>query len=52
MSKSTWFNDTHADKLHFTQFITTVAASDLFHMFTQSIKFYMIYYHVLKSADL
>ena len=28
-----------------------LAASDLFHMFTQSIKFYTFYYHVLKSTD-
>ena len=28
-----------------------VAASDHFHMFTQSIEFYRFYYHVLKSTD-
>ena len=35
----------------FTQFSTRngrLAASDLFHMFTQSIKFYTFHYHVLK----
>ena len=30
----------------FTQFITRMTASDLFHMFTQSIKFCTFYYHV------
>ena len=34
------FNDTQREKLCFAQFITRMAASDLFHMFTQSIKFY------------
>ena len=28
-----------------------LAAADLFHMFTQSIKFYAFHYHVLKSTD-
>ena len=28
-----------------------LAASDLFHMFTQSIKLYTSHYHVLKSTD-
>ena len=27
------------------------AASDLFHMLTQSIKFYIFHYHILKSTD-
>ena len=35
----------------FTQFSTRMAASDLFHMFKQSIKFYTFYYHVFKSTD-
>ena len=33
-------NDTHRKKLCFTQFSTGMAASDVFHVFTQSIKFY------------
>ena len=28
-----------------------LAASDLFHMFTESIEFYTLYYQVLKSTD-
>ena len=28
-----------------------LAASDLFHIFTQSVKFYAFSYHVLKSTD-
>ena len=28
-----------------------LAPSDLFHMFTQSVKFYTFYHHILKSAD-
>ena len=28
-----------------------LVASDLFHMFTQSIKFYTFHYHILKSTD-
>ena len=28
-----------------------LATSDLFHMFTRSIKFYIFYYQVLKSTD-
>ena len=28
-----------------------LAASDVFHMFTQSIKLYTFHYHVLKSTD-
>ena len=38
-------------KLCLTQFSTRMAASDLFHMFTQSIKFYTFQYSVLKSRD-
>ena len=29
----------------------SVAASDLFHMFTQSTKFFTFHYHILKSTD-
>ena len=29
-----------------------LTVSNLFHMFTQSIKFYTFYYHVLKSTDI
>ena len=39
------------EKMRFTQFSTRMAASELFHMFTQSIKFCTLYYHVSKSAD-
>ena len=28
-----------------------LAASDLFHMFIQSLKFYTFHYHILKSTD-
>ena len=38
------------EKLSFTQFSTTnirLAASDLFHMFTQSIEFYTFHFNVL-----
>ena len=28
-----------------------LAASDLFHIFTQTIKFYRFYYHILRSTD-
>ena len=28
-----------------------LAASNLFHLFTQSIKFYTFHYHVLKNTD-
>ena len=38
-------------KLCFIQFSTRTAASDLFHLFTQSIGFYTFHYHILKSAD-
>ena len=44
-------DDTHREKLCFTQFSTRVAASDFYRMFTQSAKFYLFYYHVLKSTD-
>ena len=45
------FNDTHREKLCFTQFSIRngwLAASDLFRIFTQSIKIYTFHYHVLK----
>ena len=32
----------------FTQFSAIMAASDLFHMFTESIKFYIFHYHILR----
>ena len=38
-------------KLCFTQFSTEIAGSNLFHLFTQSIKFYTFHYHILKSTD-
>ena len=44
------FNDTHREKLCFIQFSTRMAAS-LFHMFTESVKFYAFYYYVLKGTD-
>ena len=42
------FKDTHRKKLFYSiQYENScLAASDLFHMFTQSIKFYTFYYHV------
>ena len=46
-----FLNDTHREKLCFTQFSIRngwLAASDLFRIFTQSIKFYTFHYHVLK----
>ena len=47
------FNDTHREKMFYLiQYKNGYsAASDLFHMFTESIKFYTFYYHVLKSTD-
>ena len=47
-------NDTHKEKLYFTQFSTRMAAWLLlifFHMFTQSVKFCAFHYHLLKSTD-
>ena len=44
-------DDTHREKLCFTQFSTRhgcLAASHLFHMFTHSNKFYTFHYHVLR----
>ena len=40
-------DDTHWKKLCFTQFSTRMAASNLFHMFIQPIKFHVFHYHVL-----
>ena len=48
-------NDTDREKLCFTQFSEaknrSLAATDLFHIFTQSIKFYTFQCHILKSTD-
>ena len=47
-------NNTHKEKLCFTLFSTRIyqnrslAASDLFHMFIQPIKFYTFHCHILK----
>ena len=47
----------HMEKLRFTHFRTRIdqdrslAASDLFHMFTKSIKFYTFHCHMLNSRD-
>ena len=44
-------NDTHREKLCFTQFSIRniwLAASELFRMFTQSVKFYTFHYNVLR----
>ena len=50
---SIMFNDTHREKLCFTQFSTTMAAWLLLTLLLliQLIKFYTFYYHVLKSTD-
>ena len=51
------FNNTHWEKLSFTQFSTRIywnsslADSELFHMFTQSIKFFTFHCHILKSTN-
>ena len=46
-------NDTHKEKLFYSlqQKNGGLAASHLFHMFTQSVKFYAFHYYVLKSTD-
>ena len=44
------FNDTHREKLCYTQFSTRMAAWLLL-MFTQSIKLYKLPYFLLKSTD-
>ena len=41
-------DDTYREKLCFTQFSTRMAASNLFHMFIQPIKFYAFHFHVLR----
>ena len=43
-----FFNDTHREKLCFTQFSRRIY---LFRMFTQSIKFYTSHCHILKGTD-
>ena len=47
------FNDTHREKTVLLRSVPDgcLAASDIFHMFTQSIKFYTFYYYLLKSTD-
>ena len=46
-------NDTHREKLRYSVQYKNgwLAASDLFDVFTQSIKFYEFHHHVLKSTD-
>ena len=47
-------NNTHIEKLCFYSIQCKndyLAASDFFHIFTQSIKFHTFYYHVWKSKD-
>ena len=44
-------NDNHREKLCFTQLSVRMAASDLLHMFTQSIEFYNFHYHIFQSTD-
>ena len=50
-------NDAHRNKLRFTQFSTKIyrnrklAAFDLFHLLTQSFKFYTFHCHILQSTD-
>ena len=46
------FNDTHRVLQCFTQFNIRMAVSDLFHVFTKSIKFYTFYYHIVRSTDI
>ena len=52
-----FFNDTHRVKLCLTQYNTRIqwyrnlAACDPFHMFIQSVKFYIFRYHIWKSTD-
>ena len=47
------FNDTHRGNLFYSYQYHSggLAAPDLFHMFTQAIKFYAFHYHVSKSTD-
>ena len=46
------FNDTHREELFYSIHYKNgcVAASDLFHMLTQSIKLYTFHYHIIKST--
>ena len=50
-------NDNHREKLYFTQFSARIywnrslAASELFLIFTQSIKLYAFHCHTLKSTN-
>ena len=50
-------DDTHKVKLYFTQFSTRIylnrslTASDLFHVFTLSIKFYTFHCYIFKISD-
>ena len=49
------FNDTYRENLclYSIQYKNgCVAASDFFHMFTQSIKFYTFYNHIIKSTGI
>ena len=47
------FNDTQREKTVLLRSVQDgcLTASDIFHMFTQSIKFYTFYYYLLKSTD-
>ena len=54
ISESCCINNTHREKLCFYSIQhknVCLAASDLFNMFSQSIKFFAFHYHVLKSGD-
>ena len=53
VKKPTCFIDIHREKLCFALVSKNgcLAASGLFHMFTQSNKFYAFYYDLLKSTD-
>ena len=50
-------NDAHREKLYFTQFSTRIywnrslAASDFFHVFTLTIKFYTFHCQIFKTTD-
>ena len=50
-------DDTHKVKLYFTQFSTRIylnrslTTSDLFHVFTLSIKFYTFHCYIFKISD-
>ena len=47
------FNDTHKEKLFYSIWYNSgcLGVSDLFHVFSQSVKFYALHYHILKSTD-